>query len=695
MKMLKTLIIFSALAASTPLQAQTSDDSLHVVDEIVITGSRLKIPTHNTAAKIPLPLRNTPLSVGIVDEALIETQDGTTLSDALANISGVGVHTNFGVHDLFYLRGFDSLANGLVLSDGAPEPEATFYQLYNVDRVEALKGPGAFLYGGNPLSGTINLVRKRAVTTSNFTRINSSVGRYATYRATLDAGRALPEKNLGLRFNALWQDAGGYRNDKGNAIIAINPTLEIGLGQRATLNLDFEYLTSEYRSDSGLPIIGETLPAVPRTRSYQSPFDLSEQTIYRFRADSEYRLNPTITLRDKLYYARLDWPSRGTLFSGAFPNAAGSLDLVRTLLDLDDRQTIVGNQIEALLSLDTGGFRHQLLLGFEFSSHTDDFTLDVAVLPTIDLFAPIETAAEPLFFLPDQATAGQTTALTQAPYLIDHITVGSRLGLFIGARFDRVDYQDALSSPRRDYKQFSPMLGAVFTPNDDLSLYANTGRAFAAPSARISGPRDAEESIQYEIGVKTLLLSGKLNAQIALFNLAKDNIAIPDDNGITQQIGDQCARGLELEVIARPTQDWYAQASYAYLNAELTRFSEFVLTPTSEGFVPRLFDRTGNRPAFAPEHLWTLWAARDLGAHFTLAGGGRYVGSQFVAEDNSYQVDGALTIDLGLTYRQGPGHLRINLKNILSSQYETRGFGASSVIPATPFTLKATVGYSL
>ena len=61
MKILKTLIIFSALAASTPLQAQTSDDSLHVVDEIVITGSRLKIPTHNTAAKIPLPLRNTPL----------------------------------------------------------------------------------------------------------------------------------------------------------------------------------------------------------------------------------------------------------------------------------------------------------------------------------------------------------------------------------------------------------------------------------------------------------------------------------------------------------------------------------------------------------------------------------------------------------------------------------------------------------
>ena len=80
MKMLKTLIIFSALAASTPLQAQTSDDSLHVVDEIVITGSRLKIPTHNTAAKIPLPLRNTPLAVSSTAPRLVKTAPACSIA---------------------------------------------------------------------------------------------------------------------------------------------------------------------------------------------------------------------------------------------------------------------------------------------------------------------------------------------------------------------------------------------------------------------------------------------------------------------------------------------------------------------------------------------------------------------------------------------------------------------------------------
>ena len=238
------LLFFVLPLTTTLVHAQSADDSLHVVDETIVTGSRLIIPRANAiATKMPLPLRKTPLSVGIVPQAMIETQDGATLSDALANVSGVGVHTNFGVHDLFYLRGFDSLANGLVLSDGVPEPEATFYQLYNVDRVEALKGPGAFLYGGNPLSGTINLVRKQPVPAGNFARVNASLGRFSTYRTTLDAGHALPDQSLALRLNALWQDAEGYRDDKTSSILAVNPTLRLNLGERSTLHLDFEYLT--------------------------------------------------------------------------------------------------------------------------------------------------------------------------------------------------------------------------------------------------------------------------------------------------------------------------------------------------------------------------------------------------------------------------------------------------------------------
>ena len=727
-----TLLIFALSLTTTLAHAQSVDDSLHVVDETIVTGSRLAIPRANAiATKMPLPLRKTPLSVGIVPQALIETQDGATLSDALANVSGVGVHTNFGVHDLFYLRGFDSLANGLVLSDGAPEPEATFYQLYNVDRVEALKGPGAFLYGGNPLSGTINLVRKRPDPASDFARVNASLGSFSTYRATFDAGHALPDQNLALRLNALWQDAEGYRDDKNSSILAVNPTLRLNLGERSTLHLDFEYLTSEHKADAGLPLIaasqpffnegllllyGDALPNVPRTRSYQTPFDLSEQTILRFRADYEWHLSPNFTLRDKFYYTRLDWPSRGTLFGGTAPNASGSLDLIRLLNELDDEQAVVGNQLEALWALDTGGLKHQLLFGLEFSRHQDDFTLAVNFLPPINLFVPQEAATlAQLVPIPDQSLAGETSAQTLAPYFVDRITLSSRVEFFIGGRFDLVDYDktsivnqrdpsaDSTYRPvpidaQRDYRQLSPLLGVVFAPNDELSFYANAGGAFAPPSALAVGGLEPEKSRQGEVGAKAQLLDGKLDGRLALFHLQKDDIAIPDDNNLTRQLGDQRARGLELELWVRPASGWYAQASYAYLDAELTRFNELErkkLNLVSQAIVAEVVDRSGNAPAFAPEHLATLWAARDFGPHLTLAAGARYVGSQFAAEDNIYQIDGAMTFDLGLTYRQGPGLLRLNLKNLTNREYETRGFGAYSVIPAAPFSFKATLGYSL
>jgi len=720
-----TLLIFALAVPTTLVHAQSADDSLHVVDETIVTGSRLAIPRANAiATKMPLPLRKTPLSVGIVPQPLIETQDGATLSDALANVSGVGVHTNFGVHDLFYLRGFDSLANGLVLSDGVPEPEATFYQLYNVDRVEALKGPGAFLYGGNPLSGTINLVRKRPDPASDFTRVNASLGSFSTYRATLDAGRALPDQNLALRLNALWQDAEGYRDGKNSSILAVNPTLRLKLGERSTLHLDFEYLTSEHKADAGLPLIasqpfsnegllllyGDALPDVPRTRSYQTPFDLSEQTIQRFRADYEWRLSLNFTLRDKFYYTRLDWPSRGTLFGGTTFNASGSLDLIRLLNELDDEQAVIGNQLEALWALDTGGLKHQLLFGLEFSRYQDDFTLAVNFLPSINLSVPQETATlAQLVPIPDQSLAGETSAQTLAPYFVDRITLSSRVEFFIGGRFDLVDYdktsivnqQNPTAGPEpidAHYRQLSPLLGVVFAPNDELSFYANAGGAFAPPSALAVDDLEPEKSRQGEVGSKAQLLDGKLDGRLALFHLQKDDIAILDDNNLTRQLGDQRARGLELELWVRPASGWYAQASYAYLDAELTRFNEWErkkLDPVLQAIVAEVVDRSGNAPAFAPEHLATLWAARDFGPHLTLAAGARYVGSQFAAEDNIYQIDGAMTFDLGLTYRQGPGLLRLNLKNLTNREYETRGFGAYSVIPAAPFSFKATLGYSL
>ena len=108
--------------------------------------------TSSVATRMPVLPRDLPLSVAVVGRSLLDEQAALVLGDALENVSGVNVATGFGVFDFFVIRGFDSLSSGLVLTDGLPEPESTFYPLYNVRQVEVLKGPASFLLGGNPLA---------------------------------------------------------------------------------------------------------------------------------------------------------------------------------------------------------------------------------------------------------------------------------------------------------------------------------------------------------------------------------------------------------------------------------------------------------------------------------------------------------------------------------------------------------------
>jgi hypothetical protein len=104
------------------------------------------------------------------------------------------------------------------------------------------------------------------------------------------------------------------------------------------VGLNFEYVQSEFAPDSGIPLLNGTLADVPRTRSYQSPFDTSDQDVYRLRLDVEHRLSDRVVFRNKAYYTDLKWISDGTLILGAFPVPGFTTLVARTLPMLDDRQ---------------------------------------------------------------------------------------------------------------------------------------------------------------------------------------------------------------------------------------------------------------------------------------------------------------------------------------------------------------------
>ncbi len=296
----------------------------------------------------------------------------------------------------------------------------------------------------------------------------------------------------------------------------------------------------------------------------------------------------------------------------------------------------------------------------------------------------------PPFPLPDQSFAGDSRAIVAAPYVVDQIQFGTKLNVLLGGRFDGIDFSDDVTGFERDDSEFSPMAGVLVAATPDLSLYANYSRAFAPPSARVVGELEPERGTQYEGGVKKRFSAWKTETVFAVYQLERDNIPIPDDNGFTQQSGDQRSRGFEIDVAAEPSPTFRTFFSYAFNDGELTSFAERVQVSLFPPAVATI-DRSGNKPAFAPEHVLNLWVSKDVTDRFGVGGGARYVSSQFIAEDNVFELDSVFTLDATAFYRFGDLRLRVNLKNITDREYYMRGFGSGSVIPAPPFT--AYVGF--
>ena len=704
---LALLLTAGRLPAQEAPAAQDETPPAAVYEDVLfVEGGLPEVPESSTiVTKLPSPLQKTPASVGVVSGWRLDEQGSPALGGALQNVSGINVQTQSGVADFFVVRGFDSIESGLVLVDGAAEPEISFYQLYNVERVEVLKGPGGFLYGGSPLAATINMVRRQPEPTGLLT-LGLEGGSFNTRGGRLDwnLGDRGGDSPYGFRLNGLWRESDGWR-DRPNEVRAVNPAFSWSPDESRSLHVNLEFLDTSFAPDSGLPLLFPTglspvrrqsprIADVPRTRSYQSPYDLSDQETRRVQADWQSVLSPNLTLRNKAYYRRLDWDSAATIFNGVFPGPRGEPTLFRSLILLDDRQEFAGNQLEAVLTASTGGVTHQILAGFEAARLTDRFTLDVGFLPFIALRSPVETAGGPVFLIPGQSQAADAASRVLAPYVTDQIALSERLQVLVGARFDAIDYEDEVTGTDRSVSQVSPLLGLTWSPRPEVSLYANAGRGFAPPSSRVVGKREPEESEQIEAGLKTNLWGGKAQATLAVYRLDRDNVAIPDQTGITRQTGSQQSQGIELEIAAEPLPRLRTFFSYAYTDAELVRFSELVfLGGNPPAFL--VLDHAGNTPAFAPKHLANLRISRHFDHGIGAALGARYLGEQFIAADNAFELDSTFTLDASLFYDRNLWSLALHLDNLTDEEIFTRGFGSTSVIPAPGLTVHGSVSVRL
>ena len=130
-------------------------------DTVTVSGGgRYTTSSIATATKTPTPLRDVPQSVTVVTKDLIQDQLMMSVGDVMRYVPGVSVHQGENNRDQIIVRGNSSSADFYI--DGVRDDVQYYRDLYNVERIEALKGPNAMIFGRGGAGGVVNRVMKSA-----------------------------------------------------------------------------------------------------------------------------------------------------------------------------------------------------------------------------------------------------------------------------------------------------------------------------------------------------------------------------------------------------------------------------------------------------------------------------------------------------------------------------------------------------
>ncbi len=303
---------------------QTPDEEI----EVIATGEGQNdyyVPDASTATGTDTPIKNTPLSIQVVPQEVIEDRNVRELGDALETVGGVIENGGRGSSVFgpnFQIRGFD-VADGF-FRDGIPTNTLAPLSTNDLERVEVLKGPASILFGQGEPGGIINLVTKKPLE-KPFYEASFGVGNFNTYQGALDFSGPLNEsKTVKYRLNLSYENYESFRDFVNGERFLVSPTLTWDISKNTSINFYGQYVSDRETIDSGIPALGDGIVDVPRERFLDEDFGEFEQDQFRLGYRFNHQFNDTWSVRHALEYNEYE-PSRfGVLFDD-FNETTGEL----------------------------------------------------------------------------------------------------------------------------------------------------------------------------------------------------------------------------------------------------------------------------------------------------------------------------------------------------------------------------------
>jgi len=667
---LLSIAVTSALFAPGAV-AQTETDSTDLPSMLVSADFR------------PAEAQDIPVSLTTFDEEIIESRGAQHIEDVLNLAPNVNLSSGASRGQFFQIRGIGERSEFL-----APlNPSVGLYidgidfsrsggaaTLFDIEKVEVLRGPQGTLYGANALAGVINMQSKPATNELDM-NFQSTIGNYDTRSVGVAVGGPLIKDTLLGRIALHTHRSDGYidndflgRDDTQNQDeLTARGHLKWLVNNDLTIDLNLLHLNIDNGYDAF------TLNNSRNSLSDQPGKDKQHTNAFALKTD--WRANSIVQLQSTLTYSKSDleysydddWSFKGQFDPSLFPYSGFdqykrerenySLEL-RALSNEDGR--IFADTTDWSVGIYLADQRQDLKRKY-FDNDTP------AVFPLNNVYETFNSAIY-----------GQLdTALTD------------KLTLITGLRVEHwdADYEDSQGLELDDSDVlFGGKVGLNYQFRPQHLLYTSLSRGYKAGGVNTEAdlaPDLRKFNNEYlwnlEAGMKSIWLDGNLVTDItAFYGLRKDaqvktSVGVPRDSGGTRFIDyqDNAAKGRNMGIEA--SVDWLVNErfrTFATLGLLHATFDEYDNPELDESEIKI----QGRRQAHAPAYTFSIGSEVYLNPQWTLRANieGKdefYYSNSHNAKSSSYAITNA-----SLQYQQQNWTFTLWGRNLFDKDYYTRGF---------------------
>ncbi len=731
-------------AFSAPSYAQTAEEPA-ARDVVIVTAQRREQNLQDVPLSVSAFSGETLEDLGTADitevgkfapNVTLEVSRGTN-STLSAFIRGVGQQDPVG--------GFEA-GVGIYLDDVyLNRPQGAVLDVFDVERIEVLRGPQGTLYGRNTIGGAVKYVTKR-IEADPTLRLTTTLGSYNRAEALLSASTPLSENfRVGAAIAKLTRDGYGHNlflpgvENYNKDVTAARASAEWDVTDAFNLRFAADYVLDKSDPKQGHRLIRSLQTNAPvLSNVYDTRAGLRQPTqrseAYGGSIVAEWELSDAWTAKNILAY-REDESSTPIDFDSL------------PAIDVDVPAIYKNDQFSEELQFLYTGEKLNGLVGFYYLDASALTIFDVALATTGALigvpglnaqtYGDVGTKTWSVFadftyaFTPQWAlSVGARYTDDKRSSIVLRRNFSGGYSPFFGGTAVPISTSSNFNGSDR-FTDVSPRVSLAWTPNADNNVYFTYSRGFkgggfdprgqtsAAPDVNRDGVRSAQEIFDfmqfkpetvdsYELGWKAALWNGRFNTSLAGFWMDYTDVQVPgsvgvDTNGdgindtftgVTTNAGAATLKGIEFDGLLHMAEDWInkgdmldASLSVGYIDAG---YDVFIDATGRNVAAQRVIQNTPDWTASGRLTYVTPFKLINTQGTLTFVNAISYRGasSQFEAPNPYLDQEGFTLWDLGLVFKDDARGWSIGLhgKNLTDERYKVAGYNFVTINANGTFT---------